>query len=112
MKKLLLATIAGLALALALPSLAADSAKGKEHTITGTATCAKCDLHLTDKCQTVIQVKNKRGKTITYYLADNETAKKFHHNVCQESKKVTATGTIKREDGKRILTVSKIEVKE
>ncbi len=110
MKKILLASIAGLALlAFTNPSWAADEGKAKERTITGEAKCAKCALHEADKCQTVIQAENRRGKMVTYYLADNETAKKFHHSVCQDSKKVTATGTVKKVDGKQVLTVSKIE---
>jgi hypothetical protein len=36
--------------------------------------------------------------------------KAFHHNVCTEAKKVTATGTIKKVDGKNEFTASKIEL--
>jgi hypothetical protein len=111
MKKtsLLLTGIAGLLLlALAMPAFAAD--KGKEKTITGEAKCAKCMLKEGDKCQTVIQAENKNGKTVTYYLVDNEAAKGFHANVCKEAKKVTATGTIAKVDGKNEFTVSKIEL--
>ncbi len=97
-----------LLLALATPTIAAD--KSKERTITGEAKCAKCMLKETDKCQTVIQVENKKGKTVTYYLADNDVSKAFHENVCKEAKKVTATGTVKKVDGKQEFTVSKIEL--
>ncbi len=111
MKKLLLAGITGLMLlGLAIPTFAADSGKGKEHTIKGEAKCAKCMLHESDKCQTVIQSEAKNGKKVTYYLADNEVAKKFHHDVCQDAKKVTATGTVKKVDGKQMLTASNIEL--
>ena len=92
-------------LALATPTFAADNPK--EKTITGEAKCAKCMLKETEKCQTVIQVENKKGKTVTYYLADNDT-QDFHENVCKEAKKVTATGTIKKVDGKNGITASKI----
>jgi hypothetical protein len=37
-------------------------------------------------------------------------AKEFHKNICKENKKVTATGTVKTVDGKREITVTKIEV--
>jgi hypothetical protein len=105
----LLVGLAGLLLlALATPSFAAD--KSKEKTITGEAKCAKCMLKETEKCQTVIQVENKKGKTINYYLADNDAAKAFHANVCKEAKKVTATGTNKKVDGKNEFTISKIEL--
>jgi len=110
MKKLLLTSIAGLVfLAVATPAFAAEEGHGKERTIKGEAKCAKCSLKESDKCQTVIQAEGKNGKMVTYYLADNEVAKGFHHNVCQEAKKVTATGTVKKVDGKEVLTVSKIE---
>jgi hypothetical protein len=65
-------------------------------------------LKETDKCQTVIQVEGKNGKTVKYYLADNDVSKAFHENVCTEAKKVTATGTVKKVEGKNELTVSKI----
>ena len=89
---------------LAVPALAAD----KEVTITGEAKCAKCALHETDKCQNVIQTE-EQGKTVTYYLAQNDTSKDFHDNVCKKSEKVTATGKVSEEKGKKILTISKIE---
>ena len=111
MKKasLLFTGIAGLLLlALAAPAFAAD--KAKERTITGEAKCAKCMLKETEKCQTVIQSENKKGKTVTYYLTENDVSKAFHQNVCKETKKATATGTVKKVDGKNQLTVSKIEL--
>jgi hypothetical protein len=104
---LLFIGIAGLLLlALATPTFAAE--KSKEKTITGEAKCAKCMLKETDKCQTVIQAENKNGKTVTCYLTENDVSKAFHQNVCKEAKKVTATGTVKKVDGKSELTVSKI----
>jgi hypothetical protein len=97
-------------LAYSTPSFAADSAKQKEQTITGEAKCAKCMLHEGDKCKTVIQAENKKGKMVTYYLVDNEVSKGFHEDVCAAAKKVTATGTIKKVDGKNEFTVTKIDV--
>jgi len=95
-------------IALATPSFAADSAKEKERTIKGEAKCAKCMLKEGDKCQTVIETKEK-GETVKYYVVDNDTAKNFHENVCHATKKVIATGTVKTVDGKKMLTASKIE---
>lgn len=89
---------------LAIPAFAAD----KEVTITGEGKCAKCALHETEKCQNVIQTQED-GKTVTYYLAQNPTSKDFHENLCKKSEKVTATGTVTEENGKKVLTVSKIE---
>ena len=111
MKKtsLLLVAVAGLlVLAFATPTFAAE--KSKERTITGEGKCAKCMLKETEKCQSVIQVENKKGKTVTYYLTENDVSKAFHQNVCKEAKKVTATGTVKKVGGKNELTVSKIEL--
>jgi hypothetical protein len=111
MKKasLLLTAVAGLLfLAYTAPTFAASA--GKEKTITGEAKCAKCALNEGDKCQTVIQVENKKGKKVTYYVVDNDVSKPFHHNVCKGSKKVKATGTVKKEDGKMEFTATKIEL--
>jgi hypothetical protein len=106
---LLLVGIAGLlVLALATPTFAAD--KPKEKTISGEAKCARCMLKEGDKCQTVIQMENKQGKTVNYYLADNDVSKAFHENLCKEAKKVTATGIVKKVEGKNEFTVSKIEL--
>ena len=106
-----IAIITGLAslclLALTSPSIAAD--EGKEVTVKGEGKCGKCALKETKKCQNVIEAKEE-GKTVKYYLADNEVSKDFHDNICKESKKVTATGTVKEEDGKKVLTATKIEL--
>ena len=107
MKKtsLWIALAAFLLTALAVPAFAS----GKEVTITGEGTCAKCALHETDKCQTVIQTE-ENGKKVTYYLAQNKVSKDFHSNVCEKPQKVTATGTVKEKDGKMVLTATKIDL--
>src|SRR6266404_4329196 len=93
----LMASVAGLALlALATPTFAADDTK--EVTITGEGKCGKCSLKETEKCQNVIEAKED-GKTVKYYLTQNEVSKDFHSNVCKETKKVTATGKVKEVDG-------------
>lgn len=102
MKKI--ASIIALVGLLAIPAFAAD----KEVTITGLGQCAKCALHETDKCQNTIQTE-EHGKKVIYYLTENDTSKEFHDNICKKSEKVTATGTVSEKDGKKILTVSKIE---
>src|ERR1700757_4663157 len=107
MKRITTAVVSGMAaimlLALASPVVAADTV-----TITGEGKCAKCALKEAEKCQNVIQVKED-GKTVTYYLVQNGTSKKFHENLCKEPQKVTATGTVKKVDGKLELTATKIE---
>jgi len=103
-------------LSLATPTFGADSEKkegkgGGERTITGEGMCAKCSMKEADKCQNVIEVTSKKNGTKTkYYVVDNDMAKEFHKNICKENKKVTATGTVKNVDGKREITVTKIEV--
>jgi hypothetical protein len=103
------ALFAGLFLvAMTVPAIAADG----EKTITGMGKCAKCDLHKTDKCQNVVEVE-RRGKTIDYYMVDNDVSKDFHKNICKENKKVKVTGVVKKDDdGKMEITASKIELAE
>ena len=105
--KLTIALLAGLAFAgAAMTALAEDS---KETTITGNMVCGKCKLNETASCQNVIQV-DKDGKTVNYYLAQNDISKSFHDNICKtEGEKVTATGKLSEKDGKQMMTVSKIE---
>ena len=103
--KLTLALLAGLAVASATTALAAD-----EVTITGNMVCGKCTLHETDKCQNVVQV-TEDGKTVNYYLKQNDISKAAHDPICQGgSEKVTVTGTVKEKDGKKMMTASKIDV--
>ena len=97
--KMLAATL--VATALTLSAFAAD----KEVTIKGDGQCAKCSLKETKTCQNAI--KTADGKT--YYVVHNDVSKKFHSEICSETKKVTATGTVKEVDGKQQLTVTKIE---
>ncbi len=99
-----------LALAAAVSlSVASVFAADKEQTITGKGMCAKCELKETPKCQNAVQV-TASGKTTTYYLADNAVSKAFHSKVCKGPvEKVTATGTVKTEDGKQVLTPTKIQ---
>ena len=101
MKKALLTALAVAALVI--------TARAEDVTVTGEGQCAKCSLKETASCQNAIVVE-KDGKKTTYYLAQNDTSKKFHSNVCSEKKKVTAVGTVKEVEGKKELTVSKIEV--
>jgi hypothetical protein len=114
MKKLILlvpAMATLLLLATAAPAMAADTPKGKEITIAGEAKCAMCALKETEKCQTVIEAADKTGKTVKYYVADNDVAKQFHSKICKGPQKVNAAGTVKQVNGKNELTLTKIAVK-
>jgi len=108
----LFASVAALfLLAATTPASAAEEGKPKKEkvTITGEGKCAKCSLKETDKCQNVIEVE-EGGKKVNYYVKKNKVSDDFHENICKESKKVTATGTVKEVDGKKEFTASKIEL--
>ncbi len=105
MKKLILTTLFGVAMAFALNT----SVQAEETTVEGTATCAKCDLGTADSCTNVLQVK-EGGETVTYYL-DGEAGKKWHSNICKGSKEVKVTGEVKEEDGKKTIVASSVEIK-
>jgi Family of unknown function (DUF6370) len=100
----------GLLLAATTTRLLAADAAGKEVTITGKMVCGKCTLHITKTCQNVVQV-TKDGNTVNYFLAQNDTSIAAHDPICEGgSEKVTVTGTVAEEDGKQVLTPSKIVV--
>ena len=104
--KTTLALLAGLAVAGFTTT--AFTAEAKEVTITGDASCAKCALHIADKCQTVVKA-TVDGKEVSYYLTGKE-AKDFHGKICGgSSEKVTVTGSVTEKDGKEMLKATKIE---
>jgi hypothetical protein len=100
-----------LAVAVAFSGLTLLVRAAEEKTIKGEGQCAKCSLKETKTCQNAVIVEDG-GKKTTYYLAANAVSKKFHSNLCQGKKTVKATGEVKEEDGKQVLTVSKIELVE
>ncbi|MDB6110810.1 MAG: hypothetical protein JWR69_2560 [Pedosphaera sp.] len=109
MKRITTGIITAVATLLLLALVSPAFAEDKTVTITGEGTCGKCALKETEKCQNVIQV-DKKGKKVNYYLVQNDVSKDFHENLCKEAKKVTATGTVKKVDGKMELTASKLEL--
>lgn len=112
MRKVLALLAAGVVFS-GLGLLRADE-EGKKITIEGDGMCAKCALKETKTCQNVVIV-TKDGEKKTYYLAKNKTSNNAHKNLgfCGAKKddpvKVKVTGTCKKEDGKLVLTASKIE---
>jgi quinolinate synthase len=86
----------------------AIAAEEKSVTITGDGVCAKCALKETATCQNAIKVEED-GKTVTYYLAANAVSKAYHKNVCTTTTKTKAVGTVKVEDGKKVLTATEIK---
>jgi len=98
------------ALLAALTITASTALAAGEVTITGNMVCGKCTLHETETCQNVVQV-TEDGKTVNYYLKENEVSKAEHAAICKGgSEKVTVTGKVKEKDGKKTLTATKIEV--
>ena len=105
-----IAVASGLLLAVSTSRLLAAGEASTEVTITGTMVCGKCTLHETKSCQNVVQVE-KDGKTVNYYLKENDVSKDAHGPICHgESEKVTVTGTVKEKDGKQMMTPTKIDV--
>ena len=107
MKRTSLCLLLAALLFAALVASAAD--KTKEVTLTGDGKCAKCQLKETDTCQNVIQTQED-GKTITYYLEQNKVSKNFHESLCENPRKITVTGIVKEENGRKLLTPSKIKL--
>jgi hypothetical protein len=98
----------GVVACLALSTLAkAQEEKGKETTLKGTITCAKCDLKEAEKCQTVIKV-NEDGKDVVYYF-DNSSHKKNHKAICMDPKKGTVKGVVTEKDGKKWIAATSVE---
>jgi hypothetical protein len=109
--KLTVALLAGLAFAGAAMTALADDSTAKETTITGNMVCGKCTLHITDKCQNVVQVTGADGKMTNYFLKQNAVSKAEHGAICQGgTEKVTVTGTVTEKDGKEMMTPAKIVV--
>ncbi|MGH8024527.1 MAG: DUF6370 family protein [Limisphaerales bacterium] len=104
--KLFLTLAAGfLAATLGLAALADDTS---QLTLTGTMVCGKCKLHVTKKCQNVLQVESN-GTNVNYFLTRNQVSKDFHSNICgNDGEKATVTGTVKEKHGKEMLTATKI----
>jgi hypothetical protein len=92
-----------LAVVVGFLALAQAEDKGKEETLKGTITCAKCDLKLAKACHTVIKVKD------TVYWFDKDSSKKNHKPICTEAKQGTVTGVVSEKDGKKIIKVSKVK---
>ena len=78
-------------------------------TLDGKVCCAKCELGKEKACQTVVVVKEK-DKEVMYYF-DKASEKKFHKDYCQGSTEAKVTAKMTEKDGKKWLTVEKIDAK-
>lgn len=100
-----------LGMAVALFLVTGVRADEKEVELKGTITCAKCDLKDSENCHTVIKVKGDDGKDVVYWF-DKDGTKKYHKKICTEAHEGTVKGTVAEKDGKKWVTVSKLEWKE
>jgi len=100
------ALVGALLLALGGAQAQGEKGKGKEVTVTGKITCAKCDLGVADKCQTVIVTKQD-GKDVVLYF-DPASHKKNHGQICTSPKEGSVTGTVSEKDGKKTISAKKV----
>ncbi len=104
MKKIAILTIIALGLA---PAVFAADQK-----LEGEALCAKCQLKEADKCRAAVQIKTADGKTETYLSELNdEKSKELHSEICKGAKPATVEGTVTEKDGKKVIKITKFEVK-
>jgi Family of unknown function (DUF6370) len=99
----------GVTLVLTLLSGVDGGEKGKEVIIKGQIACAKCALAIEKSCATVV-VEKKDKKDVIYYF-DAESHKKFHEDICSESKDGTVTGIVTTKGTKNFIAVKKLEYK-
>jgi hypothetical protein len=102
--------VLSLALVLGLVGFALAE-KEEAKTLEGTICCAKCELKVEGqtKCHTVIKVKD--GDKDVIYWFDADGSKKYHKEICQETKQGKVTGTIGKDGDKKTIKVTKVEFK-
>lgn len=89
----------------ALSGLVAFAADSKPQTIKGKGECAKCSLKETSSCQMAVTTKDGTK----YLVENNDVSKKFHKNICTDTKDVEVTGTVSDKDGKKVITATNIK---
>lgn|SRR5262245_58394834 len=95
-------------LAVAVVAIAGIQAQdGKEVTLKGSVTCAKCDLGKEKTCMTVIEVKEGADKGVYYF--DAASHKKFHKDVCQAGKAGSVKGVVGKDKDKKTIKVSDVK---
>lgn len=87
-------------------SPSSSAATGKEVTLEGEMMCARCNLHETKECQSVLKVKD-----VKYYFTDNAVARENVEKVCGGgSRHAIVTGVVGEADGKKSLTPSSVKL--
>jgi hypothetical protein len=84
--------------------------QAEDKKLEGTATCAKCDLKIAEKCRTVVVV-TVDGKKEVYLAEPNDKANALHEEICKGGKEATVEGTIAEKDGQKTITITKYELK-
>jgi hypothetical protein len=85
-------------------------AQAEDKKLEGTATCAKCDLAIADKCRAAVVVKED-GKSVAYLTEANDQAKALHKEICKGGKEATVEGAVSEKDGVKTITVTKFTLK-
>ena len=79
---------------------------GKEVTLEGEMMCARCNLHETKACQSVLKVKD-----VKYYFTDNAVARDNVEKVCGGgSKHAIVTGVVSESEGKKHIAPSAVKL--
>jgi hypothetical protein len=81
--------------------------KQKDVVLKGLVTCARCDLAIEIKCATVLVVKDTGKKDVVYFF-DPASSKRYHKEICTESKKATVEGTVRTDGKRKVISVSKL----
>ena len=79
----------------------------KEVTLKGEVACAKCLLKKESECIAAIVVKDGDKEEIYYF--DKDSQEKHGKDCCTEKKMAKITGTTVEKDGKKWITVTKVE---
>lgn len=79
----------------------------KDTTLKGQVCCAKCILKKADSCNAAIVVRDGDNEEIYYF--DSESQEKFGKESCKEKRMAKVTGTTMEKDGKKWITVTKVE---
>ena len=95
--------------ALAAGLRADEATEGKEVTLKGKITCAKCELMVEGQkgCATVI-VEKKEGKEVVYYF-DKKSHAKHHGKICKQGMEGSVTGTVSKMGEKKVITATKVQ---
>jgi hypothetical protein len=73
----------------------------------GRITCAKCDLKMAKKCETVIVVKEDKKDVIYYFDGPSHT--KYHSDICEAGKAGMVTATVSKQGDKRFISVKELK---